>query len=237
MKRFLQVLNFEFSLRIWQLVSKTQWRLFLRSCDSTCCHDVISPPGRWSRRWAGSEFGAGTGSGPAVPRPGSTPRPRSRRGTAASAGRRCSFPCRRVTSPGRSWEGCPTCRTSAASRRAEPRNSAEEEESESSFNFWTFKNLLHELQNKGDVSAGCSCEYLSGPSARRRRAGVGPDDGVPAEHDSELVWRTGSYLLVQQRRENTWTNDKEDDSPSNITLTGTPINTLSIHYQNTLNSG
>lgn len=76
------------------------------------------------------------------------------------------------------------------------------------------KSLNHKV--KMGRLAGCCCEHLRGPLAR---ASVGSDDGVPAEHDSELLWWTGSYLLVQHHRENTWTNDKETKSPSNITLT------------------
>lgn len=181
----------------------------MKSCDNTSLHDVITRPGRWSSHWAGSEVGEGKGWDPAGTRPGCMPHLRSRRGTAASAGRCHSFPSRHTTSPGWCWEGCPTCRTSAASRPAEMRNSAEEECELSALG----KSLNHKV--KMGRLAGCCCEHLRGLLAR---ASVGPDDGVPAEHDSELLWRTGSYLLVQHHRENTWTNDKETKSP-NITLT------------------
>lgn len=69
---------------------------------------------------------------------------------------------------------------------------------------------------KNKVPTGCCCLYLSALLDRRRRAGVGLDDGVSTEQNSELFWRTWSCLLVQQRRENTWTNDKKEDSSSSV---------------------
>lgn len=116
----------EFSLRIWQLVSKTQWTFFMRSCEITPHHVVITPPGSWPRHRAGSEIGAQTGWGPVGPRPGSAPHLHSLHGNAGSARRRHNSPCRHAMSPGRYWEGCWRCQTSAASGQAEWRNSAEE---------------------------------------------------------------------------------------------------------------
>lgn len=89
-------------------------------------YNVITPAGSWPRHWAGSEVGALTGWGPAGPQPDSAPHPRSLHGNAASARRHHNSPCRHATSPGRYWEGCWRCRTSAASGQVEWRNSAEE---------------------------------------------------------------------------------------------------------------
>lgn len=68
------------------------------------------------------------------------------------------------------------------------------------------KNLLH------IVSAGCRCEYLSTLLSRRHRVSVRPEDGVSTDHYPELLWWTWSQLLIQQRWENTWTNDRKDYS-------------------------
>lgn len=216
-------------------------------------HPVIIPPGRWSRHWAGSEVGARSGWGPMGPPPGNTPHPRSLHGPAASSRRCCSFPCRHTMWPGWCWEGCRTCRSSAASHPAEPGNSAEEECQLS------FKNLRASLKAQVCsrmlktslyVSLETSCyvnkevnkayqqDVAVSTWASCRLTAIGPVSGRMTASPQNITLSCSDGLKAI-----CWSSSAErTPGPMtwrmNHTLTWTPTNNqYIINHQNTSNSG
>lgn len=88
-------------------------------------HPIITPQAHQVHHWAGSEVGAQTRWDLSGPQPDSTPHPRLLHGHVTSSRHCCSSLCRHMMSSEQCWEGCQTCRTSAASHPAELRNSEE----------------------------------------------------------------------------------------------------------------